>query len=83
LKNGQQAGQGIVPVNSPRGFLGDYACRFPISGTPCQELRKRPASVFEKDDAMSPLVTALLCFGAFVVLGLIAKVAIGMWMKRQ
>jgi hypothetical protein len=32
---------------------------------------------------MSPLVTALLLFGAFVVLGLIAKVAIGMWMKRQ
>ncbi len=32
---------------------------------------------------MSPLVTALLCFGAFLVLGLIAKVAIGIWMKRQ
>ena len=32
---------------------------------------------------MSPLVTALLLFGAFAVLGLIAKVAIGMWMKRQ
>jgi hypothetical protein len=32
---------------------------------------------------MSPLVTALLCFGAFVILGLIAKVALGTWMKRQ
>lgn len=32
---------------------------------------------------MSPLATALLCVGAFVVLGLIAKIAIGMWMKRQ
>jgi hypothetical protein len=32
---------------------------------------------------MSPLVTALLCVAAFVVLGLIVKVAIGMWMKRQ
>jgi hypothetical protein len=32
---------------------------------------------------MSPLATALICFGAFLVLGLIAKVAIGMWMKRQ
>ena len=32
---------------------------------------------------MSPLTTALVCFGAFLVLGLIAKVAIGIWMKRQ
>ncbi len=32
---------------------------------------------------MSPLATALLCVGAFVVLGLIAKIVIGMWMKRQ
>jgi len=32
---------------------------------------------------MSPLVTALLCFTAFVALGLIAKVVIGIWMKRQ
>jgi hypothetical protein len=32
---------------------------------------------------MSPLVTALLCFAAFVALGLIAKVVIGIWMKRQ
>jgi len=32
---------------------------------------------------MSPLVSALLCFGAFVALGLIAKVAIGIWMMRQ
>ena len=32
---------------------------------------------------MSPLATALLCVAAFVVLGLIAKIAIGMWMKRQ
>ncbi len=32
---------------------------------------------------MSPLVTALLCFVAFVMLGLVAKVAIGIWMKRQ
>lgn len=32
---------------------------------------------------MSLLGTALLCFCGFVILGLIAKVAIGMWMKRQ
>ena len=32
---------------------------------------------------MSPLVTALVSFGAFVVLGLIAKAAIGIWMKRS
>jgi hypothetical protein len=32
---------------------------------------------------MSPLVTALVCFGAFLILGLVAKLAIGMWMKRQ
>jgi hypothetical protein len=32
---------------------------------------------------MSPLATALVCVGVFLVLGLIAKVAIGMWMKRQ
>jgi len=32
---------------------------------------------------MSPLAAALICFGAFLVLGLIAKVAIGTWMKRQ
>jgi len=32
---------------------------------------------------MSPLVTALLAFGAFVLIGLIAKIAIGIWMKRQ
>jgi hypothetical protein len=43
---------------------------------------RRPFLI-EEDHAMSPLVTALLCFGVFVVFGLIAKVAIGMWMKRQ
>jgi hypothetical protein len=32
---------------------------------------------------MSPLVTALVLFGAFLVIGLISKVAIGMWMKRR
>jgi hypothetical protein len=32
---------------------------------------------------MSPLVTALIVFGAFVLIGLIAKVAIGIWIKRQ
>jgi hypothetical protein len=32
---------------------------------------------------MSPLATALLCFGAFLVLGPVAKAAIGLWMKRQ
>ena len=32
---------------------------------------------------MSPLATALTCVGIFLVLGLIAKVAIGTWMKRQ
>ena len=32
---------------------------------------------------MSPLATALVCVGVFLVLGLIAKVAIGTWMKRQ
>jgi hypothetical protein len=32
---------------------------------------------------MSPLATALICVGAFLVLGLIAKLAIALWMKRQ
>jgi hypothetical protein len=32
---------------------------------------------------MSPLTTALVCFGAFVIIGLLAKLAIGIWMKRQ
>jgi hypothetical protein len=32
---------------------------------------------------MSPLVTALVCVGAFLALGVIAKLAIGMWVKRQ
>jgi hypothetical protein len=32
---------------------------------------------------MNPLVTALVLFGALLLVGLIAKVAIGMWMKRQ
>jgi hypothetical protein len=32
---------------------------------------------------MTPLVTALVCFGAFVIVGLLAKAAIGMWIKRQ
>jgi hypothetical protein len=32
---------------------------------------------------MSLLVTALVYFGAFLLVGLIAKVAIGMWMRRQ
>ncbi len=32
---------------------------------------------------MSPLVTALLCFAAFLIPGLTAKVATGIWMKRQ
>jgi hypothetical protein len=32
---------------------------------------------------MGPLSTALICFGAFLVVGLIAKVVIGIWMKRQ
>ncbi len=32
---------------------------------------------------MSPLATALIYFGLFLIAGLIAKVAIGMWMKRN
>jgi hypothetical protein len=32
---------------------------------------------------MSLLVTALVYFGAFLLVALIAKVAIGMWMRRQ
>ena len=32
---------------------------------------------------MSPLAAALVCVGVILVLGLIAKVAIGTWMKRQ
>jgi hypothetical protein len=32
---------------------------------------------------MSPLAIALISFGAFVALGLVAKLAIGIWMKRQ
>jgi hypothetical protein len=50
-------------------------CRFRASGN--------TRLVSEGYDAMSPLVTALICFGAFVLIGLIAKIAIGMWMKRQ
>ena len=30
---------------------------------------------------MSPLATALICFGAFVLIGLVAKLAIGIWIK--
>ena len=41
------------------------------------------APVLEEDNAMSPLATALICFGVFLVIGLIAKLAIGMWVKRQ
>jgi len=32
---------------------------------------------------MRLLVTALLSFGAFLLIGLMLKVAIGIWMKRQ
>jgi hypothetical protein len=32
---------------------------------------------------MSPLVTALVSFAAFLALGLIAKLAIGIWIKRN
>jgi hypothetical protein len=32
---------------------------------------------------MSPLITALTYFGAFLLVALIAKVAIGMWMRRR
>ena len=32
---------------------------------------------------MSSLATALIGFGAFLLLGVIAKVAIGMWIKRS
>ena len=32
---------------------------------------------------MSPLVTALVYFGAFLLVAVIAKVAIGVWIKRQ
>jgi len=32
---------------------------------------------------MSPLATALISFGTFLVIGLIAKMAIRMWMKRN
>lgn len=32
---------------------------------------------------MSLLVTALLCFAAFVALGLAVKIAIAIWIKRQ
>jgi hypothetical protein len=53
----------------------------PVPGK--QEHNVEGPSRFEEDNTMSPLVTALLCFGAFVILGLIAKVALGTWMKRQ
>jgi hypothetical protein len=33
--------------------------------------------------AMSPLAIALVSFGLFVLVGLIAKMAIGIWMKRS
>lgn len=32
---------------------------------------------------MSPLAIALVSFGAFLALGLIAKLAIGIWIKRS
>jgi hypothetical protein len=60
-----------------QGVRGDHA-GLPVPGKP-----EHTVLDFKKDNAMSPLVTALLLFGALVVLGLIAKVAIGMWMKRQ
>jgi hypothetical protein len=49
---------------------------------PVPRIRQQAAG-FEGYNAMSPLVTALICFGAFVLIGLIAKIAVGMWMKRQ
>jgi hypothetical protein len=44
---------------------------------------RRSAADCEKDHAMRLLVTALLSFGAFLLIGLMLKVAIGIWMKRQ
>jgi hypothetical protein len=41
-----------------------------------------PSSV-DGNHAMSPLATALICFGAFVLIGLVAKPAIGIWIKRS
>jgi len=32
---------------------------------------------------MSPLVTALIIFGAFLLVALVAKLALTLWMKRQ
>jgi hypothetical protein len=43
----------------------------------------RPRDRDKGNNAMSPLSIALICFGIFLVVGLIAKVAIGIWMKRQ
>jgi hypothetical protein len=43
----------------------------------------RPRDHDKGNNAMSPLSIALICFGVFLVVGLIAKVAIGIWMKRQ
>jgi hypothetical protein len=41
-------------------------------------------SCFEmRGETMSPLFTALIYFGSFLALGLIAKVVIGAWMKRS
>jgi hypothetical protein len=35
------------------------------------------------NNAMSPLVVALIYFGSFLAVGLAAKIAIGMWMKKS
>jgi hypothetical protein len=80
LKNRQQAGHGIVPANTLQSPIGKCT-GLPVPGK--REHNAEGRSRFEKDNAMSPLATALLCVGAFVVLGLIAKIVIGMWMKRQ
>jgi hypothetical protein len=37
----------------------------------------------DRSKMMSQLVTALVCFGTFLALGLVAKPAIGIWIKRS
>ncbi len=72
VPGGNRIGEGTtiaLPVRQIRNTISDggATARSPAQG----------------NNAMSPLVTALTFFGAFLLVGLIAKVAIGMWMKRQ
>src|SRR5450759_693404 len=82
-KNEQQAAQGIVPATKSlrRSVPCSVSCgarqfRKPI--TRCAGAASAPVPN-QRKQCESPLVTALVLFGVFLIIGLIAKVAIGMW----